>query len=83
MWIRTKTRKEELWDALQEGIFGLFHFMEPITQCKLKIIQLTWIIRQMMYPVRPQKKKKPMKREGQACVCLHFSRFSLKMKHRY
>eukprot|EP01094_Clydonella_sp_ATCC50884_P008894 TRINITY_DN1843_c1_g1_i2.p1 TRINITY_DN1843_c1_g1~~TRINITY_DN1843_c1_g1_i2.p1 ORF type:complete len:1500 (-),score=588.09 TRINITY_DN1843_c1_g1_i2:141-4463(-) len=65
MWIRTKTRKEELWDALQEGIFGLFHFMEPITQCKLKIIQLTWIIRQMMYPVK-QKKKKPVKREGQA-----------------
>jgi len=61
IWIRTKTRKVELWKALQDGVFGIISSPETIPQCKLKILQLTWIIRDMIYPIK-QKKKKPVKR---------------------
>lgn len=57
IWIRTKTRKEQLWKALQDGISGLFHAMEPVVQTKIKVLQLTLVIRDLIYPVKEKKKK--------------------------
>eukprot|EP01102_Stenamoeba_stenopodia_P015219 TRINITY_DN516_c0_g1_i1.p1 TRINITY_DN516_c0_g1~~TRINITY_DN516_c0_g1_i1.p1 ORF type:complete len:1485 (+),score=330.88 TRINITY_DN516_c0_g1_i1:382-4836(+) len=57
IWIRTKTRKEQLWKALQDGISGLFHAMEPVVQTKIKVLQLTLVVKDLIYPVKEKKKK--------------------------
>eukprot|EP01100_Stratorugosa_tubuloviscum_P011908 TRINITY_DN542_c0_g1_i1.p1 TRINITY_DN542_c0_g1~~TRINITY_DN542_c0_g1_i1.p1 ORF type:complete len:1470 (+),score=659.45 TRINITY_DN542_c0_g1_i1:33-4442(+) len=56
-WIRTKTQQEHLWKRLQDGISSLFHDKQPVIETRAKIIQLTLIIREMIYPVREKKKK--------------------------
>eukprot|EP01104_Vermistella_antarctica_P013529 TRINITY_DN4112_c0_g1_i3.p1 TRINITY_DN4112_c0_g1~~TRINITY_DN4112_c0_g1_i3.p1 ORF type:complete len:1259 (-),score=365.16 TRINITY_DN4112_c0_g1_i3:66-3842(-) len=49
VWIRTKTRSEELWTALQTGIAGLFHSLEPVVQTHVKALQLTTVIKDLIY----------------------------------
>jgi len=61
LWIRTKRNTDEMWLALQNGIDSIFHFMEPIIQTQLKLIQLTLTIKTMLYPERKVKKKPPAK----------------------
>ena len=62
IWIKTKRNTEAMWNTLQRGVASCFHFMEPIEQTKLKVIQLTLVIRDKMYPVR-KVKKKPVTRD--------------------
>jgi hypothetical protein len=57
IWIRTKTRKEQLWKALQDGISSIFHSMEPVIQTKIKVLQLTLVIKDLIYPFKEKKKK--------------------------
>ena len=57
IWIHTKMNTPAMWASLQQGVASLFHFMEPIKQTKLKLIQLTLVIKNMIYPQRKQKKK--------------------------
>jgi RALGAPB N-terminal domain len=58
IWIRTKSEKPEHWQALQDGIAGLFHSMETIETLKVKVVQLTLVICNKIYPVKWKEKKK-------------------------
>jgi len=64
LWIRTKTSKEHLWKALQDGVSRLFHISEPVVQVKIKVIQLTLVIRDLIYPSGEKKKKKVVQRRS-------------------
>jgi hypothetical protein len=63
IWIHTKRNTQAMWDSLKAGISSIFHFMEPIKQTKLKLIQLTLVIKSLIYP---QKKKKEKSRDKSA-----------------
>lgn len=56
LWIRTKRNTEEMWTTLQDGVSSLFHFMVPVSQTRDKLIQLTMVIRQQLYPQASVKK---------------------------
>jgi len=61
IWIHTKRNTEEMWANLQRGIASTFGLMESITQTRLKLIQLTLLIKKTMYPIRKVKKKPPQR----------------------
>jgi len=54
-WISSKIMNQEMWTRLQEGLQLLFHRIEPIIQMKLKLIQLSLVIRDFIFP--PKKKQ--------------------------
>ena len=56
IWIHTKKNTEEMWMNLQKGIASTFNTcMEGITQTRLKLIQLTLLIRNNLYPKKVKK----------------------------
>ena len=59
IWIHTKRNTEEMWNALQIGVSSTFTQLEPVNQTILKIIQLTLLIKNLMYPQKKVKTKPP------------------------
>mmetsp|Transcript_23491 Transcript_23491/g.58803 ORF Transcript_23491/g.58803 Transcript_23491/m.58803 type:complete len:1527 (-) Transcript_23491:30-4610(-) len=57
IWIRTKSEKPDHWQALQDGMAGLFHSMEIIETLKVKVVQLTLVICNKIYPIKWKEKK--------------------------
>ena len=53
-----------MWMNLQKGISSTFSLMESITQTRLKIIQLTLLIKNQMYPVKKVASKPQRDTEG-------------------
>lgn len=63
IWIKTGRNTDEMWNALQTKLSSLFTYIQPVKQTKIKLIQLTLIIKNMIYP--EPKKKKVINRSGQ------------------
>ena len=77
LWIRTKRNTEEMWTTLQDGVSSLFHFMVPVSQTRDKLIQVTMVIRQQLYPQASVKKVAVHRSEEYAPPSRSFSPVSL------
>eukprot|EP01114_Cavostelium_apophysatum_P016785 TRINITY_DN4844_c0_g1_i3.p1 TRINITY_DN4844_c0_g1~~TRINITY_DN4844_c0_g1_i3.p1 ORF type:complete len:1456 (+),score=431.48 TRINITY_DN4844_c0_g1_i3:258-4625(+) len=48
-WISSKILNPEMWTRLHESIQSLFHRIEPVVQAKLKLVQLSLIVRGFIF----------------------------------
>lgn len=60
-WIKAKERRAEVWEKFFEGLEGMFHHMQTAVQLRIKILQLTLLIKELMYPLSERKIQKKLK----------------------
>lgn len=59
--ISNRERRAEIWEKLWEKFEGMFHHMQTVVQLRIKILQLTILIKELIYPLSDRKVQKKMK----------------------
>lgn len=60
-WIKAKETRPEIWEKFFMELENMFHHTQVIVQLRIKVLQLTLLIKELIYPLSERKVQKKMK----------------------